>query len=70
MLHDDGGRTQNYDEADIILVGVSRSGKTPTCLYLALNYGVYAANYPLSEDELEEGKEVEDGKVKESEERE
>jgi regulator of PEP synthase PpsR (kinase-PPPase family) len=36
-------------------VGVSRSGKTPTCLYLALQYGVYAANYPLTEEELESG---------------
>jgi hypothetical protein len=42
--------------ADVILVGVSRSGKTPTCLYLALQYGVYAANYPLIDEELESGK--------------
>ncbi len=42
--------------ADVILVGVSRSGKTPTCLYLALQYGVYAANYPLTEEEFESGK--------------
>jgi len=41
--------------ADIILVGVSRSGKTPTCLYLALQYGVYAANYPLTDEEFENG---------------
>ena len=41
--------------ADVILVGVSRSGKTPTCLYLALQYGVYAANYPLTDEELETG---------------
>lgn len=53
MANDDGGMTQHYNQADVILVGVSRSGKTPTCLYLALNYGVYAANYPLSEEELE-----------------
>jgi regulator of PEP synthase PpsR (kinase-PPPase family) len=53
MANDDGGMTQHYSKADVILVGVSRSGKTPTCLYLALNYGVYAANYPLSEEELE-----------------
>ena len=56
MTHDDGGNV-NYDEADLILVGVSRSGKTPTCLYLALHYGVRAANYPLTEDDLE-GKEL------------
>jgi regulator of PEP synthase PpsR (kinase-PPPase family) len=42
--------------ADVILVGVSRSGKTPTCLYLALQYGVYAANYPLTEGDFESGK--------------
>jgi regulator of PEP synthase PpsR (kinase-PPPase family) len=34
-------------------VGVSRSGKTPTCLYLAMQYGIFAANYPLTEDDLE-----------------
>ncbi len=55
LTYDDGSRTADYDKADVILVGVSRSGKTPTCLYLALTYGVFAANYPLSEDELEEG---------------
>ena len=53
---DDGIRTSDYHRADVILVGVSRSGKTPTCLYLALTYGVYAANYPLSEDEFETGR--------------
>ena len=53
MLHDDGGRTQNYDEADIILVGVSRSGKTPSCLYLALQFGIRAANYPITEEDME-----------------
>jgi hypothetical protein len=53
--NDDGARIRDYDRADIILIGVSRSGKTPTCLYLALSYGVFAANFPLSEDELEPG---------------
>ncbi len=56
LTHDDGVNV-NYDEADLILVGVSRSGKTPTCLYLALHYGVRAANYPLTEDDLA-GKEL------------
>jgi regulator of PEP synthase PpsR (kinase-PPPase family) len=56
LANDDGGVSRNYDVADVILVGVSRSGKTPTCLYLALQYGVYAANYPLTDDELENGK--------------
>ena len=55
LNNDDGARTNDYERADIILIGVSRSGKTPTCLYLALTYGVYAANYPLSEDELDTG---------------
>lgn len=44
----------NYDEADLILVGASRSGKTPTCLYLALQYGVKAANYPITEEDLDD----------------
>ncbi|MEJ2298353.1 MAG: kinase/pyrophosphorylase [Woeseiaceae bacterium] len=55
LANDDGGVSRNYDAADVILLGVSRSGKTPTCLYLAMQYGVYAANYPLTEDELESG---------------
>jgi regulator of PEP synthase PpsR (kinase-PPPase family) len=53
MANDDGTHTREYDRADVILIGVSRSGKTPTCLYLALQYGVYAANYPLVDDDLE-----------------
>ncbi len=55
LANDDGGVSRNYDMADVILVGVSRSGKTPTCLYLALQYGVYAANYPLTDEEFENG---------------
>ncbi len=55
LANDDGGVTRNYEVADVILIGVSRSGKTPTCLYLALQYGVYAANYPLMEEELDNG---------------
>ncbi|WP_230660105.1 posphoenolpyruvate synthetase regulatory kinase/phosphorylase PpsR [Psychrobacter sp. I-STPA10] len=50
--NDDGARTRHYDMADIILIGVSRSGKTPTSLYLALQFGIRAANYPLTEDDL------------------
>ena len=53
LAHDDGVTNRNLDEADIILVGVSRSGKTPTCLYLALQFGVKAANYPLIPEDLE-----------------
>jgi regulator of PEP synthase PpsR (kinase-PPPase family) len=49
--HDDGlGR--HFDQADIILLGVSRCGKTPTCLYLALQNGLRAANYPLTPDDF------------------
>ncbi len=55
LANDDGAVTRNYDMADVILVGVSRSGKTPTCLYLALQYGVYAANFPLTDEELDQG---------------
>lgn len=55
LANDDGGMTRNYDKADVILIGVSRSGKTPSCLYLALQYGVYAANYPLTEEEIDSG---------------
>ncbi|HSG02945.1 MAG TPA: pyruvate, water dikinase regulatory protein [Marinobacterium sp.] len=51
--NDDGARTKQYQHADIILVGVSRSGKTPTCLYMALQFGVRAANYPLTEEDME-----------------
>ena len=51
--NDDGGRTERYGDADIILTGVSRSGKTPTCLYLALQFGIFPANYPITEDDLE-----------------
>ena len=53
LTHDDG-MAVNYDEADVILVAVSRAGKTPTCVYLALHHGIRAANYPLTPDDLEE----------------
>ncbi|MDE2234099.1 MAG: kinase/pyrophosphorylase [Gammaproteobacteria bacterium] len=56
LANDDGISTKRYPEADVILVGVSRSGKTPTCLYLALQFGIYAGNYPLIEDDLKRGK--------------
>ena len=51
--NDDGARTTHYDGADIILIGLSRSGKTPTSLYLALQFGIRAANYPFTEDDLD-----------------
>ena len=52
LSYDDGARLKNLDQADLILLGVSRSGKTPTCLYLALQFGVRAANYPLTEEDF------------------
>jgi hypothetical protein len=52
---DDGLQPQRLDQADLILVGVSRVGKTPTALYLALQYGLRVANYPLTPDDLEHG---------------
>jgi regulator of PEP synthase PpsR (kinase-PPPase family) len=53
LATDDGLGSQHYARADIILTGVSRAGKTPTCLYLALQYGIRASNYPLAEDDFE-----------------
>lgn len=53
LRHDDGASTQGYNSADVILIGVSRSGKTPTCLYLAMHFGVRAANYPITADDLD-----------------
>ena len=53
LAHDDGVAL-DYDEADVVLVGVSRAGKTPTCVYLALHYGVKAANYPLTDGDLDD----------------
>jgi hypothetical protein len=50
---DDGSVVADYGRADVVLVGVSRSGKTPTCIYMAMQYGVFAANYPLTEDDFE-----------------
>lgn len=53
LAHDDGQSAKGLAEADVILVGVSRSGKTPTSLYLAMQYGVKAANYPLIPEDFE-----------------
>lgn len=47
---DDGLNQSHYRQADLILLGVSRSGKTPTCLYLAIEFGLFAANCPLTEE--------------------
>lgn len=53
LYTDDGTNLHQYERADVILVGVSRSGKTPTSLYLALQFGIFAANYPITDDDLE-----------------
>jgi regulator of PEP synthase PpsR (kinase-PPPase family) len=55
LAHDDGQSSRNLDIADVILVGVSRSGKTPTSLYLAMQHGIKAANYPLIPEDFERG---------------
>ena len=53
MAHDDGASHRDLNQADVILIGVSRSGKTQTCLYLALQFGVKAANYPLIPEDFQ-----------------
>jgi len=55
LAHDDGQTTKDLANAQVILVGVSRSGKTPTALYLALQFGVRAANFPLTPDDFTDG---------------
>jgi regulator of PEP synthase PpsR (kinase-PPPase family) len=55
LAHDDGQSAKNLASADVILVGVSRSGKTPTSLYLAMQHGIKAANYPLIPDDFDRG---------------
>ena len=53
LAHDDGQSNRDLAGADVILVGVSRSGKTPTSLYLAMQCGLKAANYPLIPEDFE-----------------
>jgi len=53
LAHDDGQSSRNLDQAEVILLGVSRSGKTPTSLYLSMQYGIKVANYPLIPDDFE-----------------
>ena len=53
LQHDDGVRPDQYTDADVVLVGVSRCGKTPTSLYIAMNFYIKAANYPITDDELD-----------------
>jgi [pyruvate, water dikinase]-phosphate phosphotransferase / [pyruvate, water dikinase] kinase len=56
LAHDDGQSARNLAQADVILLGVSRSGKTPTSIYLAMQHGVKAANYPLIPEDFERGR--------------
>ncbi len=56
MRTDDGVHVDDYDQAAVIVIGISRTGKTPTCLYLALHFGTFAANYPLTDDDFERGR--------------
>ncbi len=56
LAHDDGQSSRNLDSADVILLGVSRSGKTPTSLYLAMQHGIKAANYPLIPEDFDRGR--------------
>lgn len=53
LAHDDGSSSKDLDKADVILVGVSRTGKTPTSLYLSLQFGIRAANYPLIPEDFD-----------------
>ena len=53
LAHDDGQSNRDLAGSDVILVGVSRSGKTPTSLYLAMQYGLKASNYPLIPEDFE-----------------
>ncbi len=50
--HDDGQRTSGYDQAEILLIGVSRTGKTPVSVYLATHMGLKTANFPMTADHL------------------
>jgi len=55
LEHDDGQSLRKLERADVVLIAPSRCGKTPTSLYLALQHGVFAANYPLTDEDLESG---------------
>jgi regulator of PEP synthase PpsR (kinase-PPPase family) len=55
LEHDDGQSSRSLDVADVVLVGVSRCGKTPTSLYLAMQHGVKAANVPLIPEDFDRG---------------
>jgi regulator of PEP synthase PpsR (kinase-PPPase family) len=52
QAHDDGAQVRDLGKSQVILVGVSRCGKTPTSLYLALQFGIRTANFPLTPDDF------------------
>jgi regulator of PEP synthase PpsR (kinase-PPPase family) len=52
QAHDDGATTRDLGKAQVILIGISRCGKTPTSLYLALQFGIRTANFPLTPDDF------------------
>lgn len=56
LKHDDGQTTREYGDAQIILIAPSRCGKTPACIYMAMQHGILAANYPLIDEDLEPGR--------------
>jgi [pyruvate, water dikinase]-phosphate phosphotransferase / [pyruvate, water dikinase] kinase len=56
MAHDDGLTQKDYERADVVLVAPSRCGKTPTCLYMAMQHGLFAANYPLTDEDVEQAR--------------
>lgn len=53
LKYDDGVSADGYDEANVVLIAPSRCGKTPACIYMAMQHGIFAANYPLTEEDLE-----------------
>lgn len=53
LKYDDGVSSEGYDDATVVLVAPSRCGKTPVCIYMAMQHGIFAANYPLTEEDLE-----------------
>lgn len=55
LTTDDGLGVDGYRAADVIVVGVSRVGKTPTCLYLSMQYAIRAANYPITVEDIDRG---------------
>ncbi len=53
LNNDDGATTRNYKDADLIIIGVSRCGKTPTSLYISMQFGLRVANYPFIAEDMD-----------------